>query len=705
MPVPDPILDGDTFFKGVNARLDPGQLEPGFVSSAINKRFNNGVVETRPGIKKMPWSNCLTEAYDDTKQYQNGEYVLYSGRKIDSGTISNINLTTEDTTGTVNLTSTVGPASNSKGPYFRAGSCTISGVISEHTTQASCEAAEPVNGTWLNVPNPPGANPLYGAEGVANTIQAGWADVGHRIFGFKKLDTDKVYGSGVFRDPSGTEYLLVAATSGVYATREGLQPVKLALPTNEDILEDVFFVQCFNVVVMMRGENQEPLVMKAIGTGFEKIAQEDTDTEIDENDDDGTEQIPNSDSDLFFGNRLLVPHQRDLVAVSDYLNYTRYQPVMANFRVNQGSEDELVALQKVDNTTIAAFKTNSIYVVSNLYGNTTDAFLDEVTRDYGAVSAKSTIAVGSDVWFLSSKKGICSLTVASHGKVNAVQLPVSELIQPVIDRINWNHADKAVAATYGNRYYCAVPLDSATENNAILVYDLLQQAWSGYDQGSAIAVKNFIEMEFQGKRRLFFLSTDGYINLYDDPLTFCGFVDEVAGSEGAISLEQISDEVTTRGYTANDISQKKWRSAEIQVATNDPKFTVTTVYDGPEENGENLVTDKTFSRVKYDKPFDKADFVQSNANNDFSTKYREDYSVKLAGETGGVDLNTNWTGVSEPIDTGFDPDLHQSSTNKYKFRGTGRYIQLKVANTQGRLELNTVKVGALAGENLIRKEL
>ena len=58
-----------------------------------------------------------------------------------------------------------------------------------------------------------------------------------------------------------------------------------------------------------------------------------------------------------------------------------------------------------------------------------------------------------------------------------------------------------------------------------------------------------------------------------------------------------------------------------------------------------------------------------------------------------------------PDDKGFDPDLHQSSSNKYKFRGTGRYVQIKVSNTQGRLELNTVKVGALAGENLIRKEL
>ena len=48
---------------------------------------------------------------------------------------------------------------------------------------------------------------------------------------------------------------------------------------------------------------------------------------------------------------------------------------------------------------------------------------------------------------------------------------------------------------------------------------------------------------------------------------------------------------------------------------------------------------KTFSRVKYDRPFDKSDFVQSMVNNDFATKFREDYSVGLSGETNGVDAS------------------------------------------------------------------
>ena len=662
MPVGESIVDGDTGFVGVNSRLEPSQLPQGFVASAINKRFVNGVAETRAGIKKMPWSNVQADAYDDTAGYTSGDYVLYSGKQINGSTVSNVTVSDNTSTdGSVVIGSTTGPASNtSRGPYFKA----VQGIAA-------------------------GVNPLDSS----NQVQGGWNPHTYKIFPY-----GTVYGAGVFRHPSGKEYLIVASSSGTYATRHGSHTLKLTCPT---ISSDVTFVQCFNVVVMLRGGESRPLVMKNIEDGFASIVQEPTDTDIDENESDGTEPIPNSDHGLFFGNRLLVPHSRDMVAVSDYLNYTRYAPIMSSFRVQQGTDGEITGIQRVNTTTLAVFKSNSIYMVSNIYGNLSDAILDEVTRDFGAISFKSTIPVGNDVWFLSSKRGVCSLSVATNGKVTAVQQPISESVQPLIDRINWNYAHRAVAATYNNRYYLACPIDGSEKCNAILVFDMLQKSWSGYDSGSAVDVKEFVQMEYEGKRRLFFLSNDGYINLYDDDLTMCGFVDEVGASDGDLNLEQVSDEVVTRGYTANNITQKKWRGAEIQISTNDPKFTVKTIYDGPEENGVELITDKTFSRTKYDKPFNKPAYNQNNTDNDFFTKYREDYSVKLAGETGGADILL----PTDNTDKGFDPDLHQSSTNKYKFRGSGRYVQLKVTNTQGRLELNTVKVGALAGENLIRKEV
>tara|TARA_R100000808_G_scaffold23263_1_gene51432 strand:+ start:1272 stop:3815 length:2544 start_codon:yes stop_codon:yes gene_type:complete len=845
VPASDPVIDGDTQFLGVNMRLDPGQLKPGFVASAKNKRFVNGKASTRPGIKKMPWTNKAADAWEE-KAYSAGDIVTYSGRAsiiqgasssvITGGTgtvslfgtnasianpnfVSNANWSTavetnsagvsiggiggssgwavdeldsnyaehtahsnggdnlyqdidsvlgcdytitltisNRTAGSVkvflgtsitgasgaledNITHTVTVTSGGDKPErlyiqatqdFNGRVDTISiaeGATPERVVLSPIRDISGGGGTLFNTGGPasnnsipfgesspaqigpffkrdestdPGTAPPisdYDSSSNVSTPTVGWSDLGSRTYGY-----GTVYGSGIFRDPLGTEHILVVASDGVYATKEGNPSVKLL--GQSSFSADVDLVQCFNVVVMFRGENLEPLVMERLDVGFVSIAKKVSDTDIDENDSDGTEPIPNASTGLFFGNRLLIPYNKDMVAASDFLNYTSYAPIMSNFRINQGSEDELVSLVRINNSTIACFKTNSIYIVSNIYGNLADITLDEVTREYGAVGRRSIVQVGNDVVFLSSKKGVTSLGVAANGKVSAVDVPLSEPIQPLIERINWNYAGEAVAAYHNNRLYMAVPLDKSTYNNAILVFDYLAGGWAGYDTGEAVKVKEFIETLHQGKRRLFFLDTDGFINLYDDDLTECGFVDEKPKSTvtshddfGLLEPVQISDEVVTRGYTAGDISSKRWKSAEVHLATNDPKFTVNALFDGPEEDGLELTPagGQTFSRTSYDRPFDKADYVESMVNDDFMTKYRQDYSVNPDTE---IDLPD---GVGESDNIGFDPDLHQQSQNRYRYRGEGRYVQLKVANTNGRAELFAAKVGAVPGQNLTTK--
>ena len=542
-----------------------------------------------------------------------------------------------------------------------------------------------------NSVNPGTEPPLFDYVAASNlsVISAGWNNLGQRTYGY-----GTVYGAGIFRDPNSVEYLLVATSDGVYATKESNPSIKLAGVSS--ISADVDFVQCFNVVVMFRGEELEPLVMERVDEGFVAISKEASDTDIDENDSDGTEAMPNGSTGLFFSNRLLVPHDKDLIAASDYLNYTRYQPILASFKINQGSEDDLVSLVRINNSTIACFKTNSIYIVSNIYGNLADITLDEVTREYGAVGRKSVVQVGSDVVFLSSKRGVTSLGIADNGKVTAVDVPLSDPIQPLIDRINWNYASGASAAYHNNRLYMAVPLDGATYNNAILVYDFLAKAWAGYDDGAAVKVKEFVETTYQGKRRLFFLSTDGFINLYDDELTMSGFVDEIPTSTdstnanfGKLSVSQISDEITTRGYTGNTMLSKRWATAEVQMATSDPTVTIKTVYDGAAENTKELTPANglTFDRTKYDKPFYASDFVESMSGDDFFTPYRQDYSVDPDTAIALPD------GIADGDNIGFDPDLHQHSQNRFKYRGEGKYVQLEVKNTNGRAELLGIVVG------------
>ena len=670
----EPVQDGDNGFQGVNMRLDPGLLPDGFCSEAINKRFINGVAKTRPGIAVMNWSNSAEDYYKN-QTYANGNRVRYSGIKTSGGITSLVSGAEAYDGVTLDDSPLVGPVSNSAvGPYFKR------------------------NGTDSGVTHVP-------LSGVSTVDETHWLDIGNRTYPFTN-----VKGVGVFRDPTGFEHLLVATATGVYTALEGNGSYLVSAHT---IADDVFFVQAFNVVLMFLDEDTAPLVMSDIDTGFVSITQETSDTDIDENDSDGTEEIPNAANALFSGNRIWIPHHRDLVAVSDYLNYTRYAPVLSTLRVNQGSEDKLVQLHKFDENTIIAFKEGSIYSIRNTYGNLVDMTLDEMTRSYGCIAAKSVVTVGRDIWFL-DRSGVRSLGVTESGKVQGVDKPVSDAIQPVIDRISWPNATKAVAAYHNNRYFLAVPIDGATECNVILVYDFQTNTWAGHDEGAAIGgtlttatdgtastyygVKDFAKITYAGAKRLFFVSTKGTINLYDD-YNFGGMYDQTVETDsssvnyGNISPSNITDKIVTRGFSGGVTWPKNWRDVICETATNNPRFTVSTTYDGVSEE-DTLVTDKTFSRTTYDRPFGKADYVETNTGNDYLTKFRQDYSW----DCGTGILHSDFV-------SGIDPDKKQTHLNQYRLFGNGRYVTVTISNSRGRMEVANVGVRGIKGQAIGRRTI
>lgn len=52
--------------------------------------------------------------------------------------------------------------------------------------------------------------------------------------------------------------------------------------------------------------------------------------------------------------------------------------------------------------------------------------------------------------------------------------------------------------------------------NAVLVYDFVRGKWAGLDTGTAITVKRFVKSSVAGVRRLFAISADGFLNLYEE---------------------------------------------------------------------------------------------------------------------------------------------------------------------------------------------
>ena len=715
-------IDGDTQFMGISPRLDAGSLPAGMASEARNMRFRNGVAATRKGVYKPSWINNLTPEID-------------------------------------------------------------------------------------------------------NRV---------RPFG-------EVHGVGVFRNPdSNLEFVVIAADGKAYYTRQGNNPIELALPTGVVLVGEVNFTQAFNKLIMFRGEEFAPLVMASEDTGFEDMIQQWDSTSAYAVSDEvafgplvsvsgiafssGTATVttsaahgfitgadvtiaganetefngrfaitktsdttftftttssnsaatgtitatnnkeyyqcstitsagespstasskwtqlstimPNASHGVHVANRIIVPtkydasstaygNKRDFIAVSDALDH-KHTFFNQLFRINFGSNSEVQDLLVFDENRILIMKDLDVhmmtgFIVTDTNGTLTNsASVQPVIQNYGVPNRGASVVVGSNVFFYASRRGIVSMAQTEQSKVRGVDLPLSEPIQPLIDRIDARNESKIRLAYWDNKLWCACPIDGGNngENNALLVYDFLNQAWVSHDDGTAIKPKEFFVAEYNNAQRLFYIGTDGFINLVEEQYEG----DDVADLSklDGVTTEQISSYILTRGYGQPSVDHKNYRTATVNIKTWNPQYTIKARPDGVEE-GQTLCTDRTKSRLNYYRPFDAEPFSPTNVNLDHATPYREDYSVSLVNENSYSLLAENSdTLTTEAGDTlyleDFDPaiadrlnlgsgvqlDRMQETMEPFALTPRmGRYTQLEITNTQGRIELTQANLTSNQGDRTI----
>ena len=142
--------------------------------------------------------------------------------------------------------------------------------------------------------------------------------------------------------------------------------------------------------------------------------------------------------------------------------------------------------------------------------------------------------------------------------------------------------------------------------------------------------------------------------------------------------------LVTRAYRlSNGVMQGRSLNLAAQLQTWNPKYTLTSRPEGVQEDIA-VVTDRTRSRVKYDRPYNKADWVQTNVNDDFLTRWRQDYSVVFTSDT--MELTKG---------SGIKLDQHQEATHRVPSRGRARRMQLKLTNSEGRVRLLAVENEAI----------
>jgi hypothetical protein len=377
--------------------------------------------------------------------------------------------------------------------------------------------------------------------------------------------------------------------------------------------------------------------------------------------------IPAGREGIYFQNRLLMIYGNDFLAVSDVLDPLHYARVINDFKLNTGTNDRVVSICAFNSTTLVILKQRSVLAVENLYGDLSAVRLTEVTREFGCVAPNSVVNTGSDLIFL-SQRGVVSLKQTEFGIAQSIIMPLSDMIQNLVDEIDENNWEKACAAYFDNRYLLAHPTEGGDgTNDRVLVYNFINQAWEGFWEGQLLNPKFFERVIVSGTERLVFADESGFIHNFDKDALF--------DKTHTGTAYQIETRVEFRGYTADAVEHKQWTDLHLELRNWNTRYDLSIDFDGVSE-GSNVATSATKDRTVYYK-YGYSVYNTTNVNDDFLLAYREDYSTLPVLRTGA---------------NGFRAGLHQSYAHKARLKGHASAAQPILTTDRGSLIVANVKV-------------
>jgi hypothetical protein len=513
---------------------------------------------------------------------------------------------------------------------------------------------------------------------------------------FAPIFVNKFIGSGIYSNPNGDEVMLVveAGATYVWALQYGKDPFKVNLGTGETLtgVTAVEFVQAFDKVILLRrpGTALEPLVWDGtVGHTFDPVTLPAGAIKIiPPNDLAGpgyatcnTHGEPFQNTVLYYNAQYpALPWSYQFIQ-SDVLEYAAYDPALRTFQVNAGESDWITRIWPYFQQSVVVFKRRSIHLAESFILDASQMTERQLSKRIGLCAPKCVLEWGRDLAFLSEPGGIYRLNEVIQNQISTEPLPVSERIQPVIDRINWPEAEKwACAQALAEYGYFAVPLDGRMGgNNAVLVLDLVSGEWeSAPDRWSdpsflinALHVTNYgagravFGLDYVNQKIYALYQQQGFDQVNDDRLP-------------------ISDLIETRGYTCGDPNGfKRYARAITTLRTSSPLVNVSAISDGVNEVKTLNPVPLTKNRLKF-YPHGHDDFIP--ATDDAMEPKREDYStVGTPDNFVGQDFELIPIGpVSElPPSQQPAPGPRQASREPFSVRVNARWISVRIENLAG----------------------
>lgn len=209
------------------------------------------------------------------------------------------------------------------------------------------------------------------------------------------------------------------------------------------------------------------------------------------------------------------------------------------FRAGDGTGDPVVSLIPWRGLfSLVVLKRGSIWTVDTSQATSaanfavqTSFFGVQQVGWLGLAAARTAVRSSNDILFL-SHDGVRSVAKTIEDGEGEVSEALTKPIDDLIRRINRAYVSTACAAFHAGKYLCAVPLDSATTPDTVLVYHVRAGAWSYWTGIKPVA---FVRTSWTGQpQKLVALDSRGHVLEYrDHPATpvASDYRDNVTGSD------------------------------------------------------------------------------------------------------------------------------------------------------------------------------
>jgi hypothetical protein len=264
----------------------------------------------------------------------------------------------------------------------------------------------------------------------------------------------------------------------------------------------------------------------------------------------------------YINGRLIVPDGKQNVMLSDVYSPDVFDPFWASFRVGVGGDDKIMAVHAWVEGAFLVFCRKSIWLAEVNQFPSTDgsAFsidtpvskLTLLTDEVGC-SARQTIATAGQFIYFLSDAGVYRLDSKLDLKLRGETKPLSDPIANQLETLNADLIEYSVGLYFDNRYFLAVPLANATENNnGVFIYNQLNEQWETQDI-YGFGVANFVVSNLNSRRRTLISNRAGKLMLLDE--VEAG--DQSPDAQADV-ITPVPGRIVTRRYGMGTMSSKRF---------------------------------------------------------------------------------------------------------------------------------------------------